>query len=224
MAPTTSAFSCIRHVDGSFWQGLLQASIRLTTGSGWNGKRAMSRRGGRNIILVTQGLLCARTASISTWPKVVLEVSLSCWQVSLPPLARSTPRHDSRRDLLVRSAWRDPVVGSAFRRDALVASDARHWIIHFTSSGMTGMPLQAGTTSVPLRILLRRDLLIMSAHNCCETNVLGARRVGQMTENRAPPSRRFSTQIRPPWARTISRQMARPKPVPPAEVLVRDDW
>jgi len=214
----------------------------------------MSRRGGRNIILVTQGLLCARTARISTWPKVVLEVSLSCWQVSLPPLARSTPRHDPRRDLLVRSAWRDPVVGSAFRRDALVASDAPHWIIHSTSSGttsvplhftlrdplvgsaaprlmihrdssgVTGMRLQAGTISVPLRILRRRDLLIRSAHNCCETNVLGARRVGQMTENRAPPSRRFSTQIRPPWARTISRQMARPKPVPPAEVLVRDDW
>ena len=173
-------------------------------------------------MLVTQGLLCARTASISTWPKVVLEVSLSCWQVSLPPLARSTPRHDSRRDLLVRSAWRDPLV--RYRRDPLVGSAAPRLMIHRDSSGTTGTPLQAGTINVPLRILLWRDLLVRSAHNCCETNVLGARRVGQMTENRAPPSRRFSTQIRPPWARTISRQMASPKPVPPAEVLVRDDW
>jgi hypothetical protein len=39
------------------------------------------------------------------------------------------------------------------RRDALVASTAKHWIIHFTSSG---------TTSVPLRFVLRRDLLVRS--------------------------------------------------------------
>ena len=49
--------------------------------------------------------------------------------------------------------WRDPLVGSALRRDLLVRSVAQDWIIHSAS---------AGTTSAPLRILRRRDLPVRS--------------------------------------------------------------
>jgi hypothetical protein len=49
-----------------------------------------------------------------------------------------------RRDALVASASRrDPLVASASRRDPLVGSAAPCLIIHFASTGMTGMPLRA---------------------------------------------------------------------------------
>jgi len=57
---------------------------------------------------------------------------------------------------------RDPLVGSALRRDALVASARRdllgrsgalRLIIQSASAGVTGTPIRTGTTSVPLRFL-----------------------------------------------------------------------
>ena len=43
-------------------------------------------------------------------------------------------------------------------------------------------------------------------------------------EEHRPPAGRFSAQMRPWWAVTVSRQIAKPSPVPPAPVLVRLDW
>jgi len=54
-------------------------------------------------------------------------------------------RLSCRRDLLVRSAWRDALVTFAFWRDLLVRSAAPGARIH---------PNSAGTTSVPLRVRL----------------------------------------------------------------------
>jgi hypothetical protein len=65
-------------------------------------------------------------------------------------------RGDVKGAALLR-LWRDLLVRSAFRRDALVASATQRLIIH---------PASAGTTSVPLRIacqvLLWRDALVAS--------------------------------------------------------------
>ena len=47
---------------------------------------------------------------------------------------------------------------------------------------------------------------------------------GSSTVNTAPPSGRFCAQTRPWCAAIISRQMASPRPVPPAPGLVRRDW
>ena len=44
-----------------------------------------------------------------------------------------------------------------------------------------------------------------------------------LKENVAPPLGLFSAQIRPLWAWTISLQIASPRLVPPAPVLVLDD-